>query len=264
MESIEQEQQIETEQAELESAYHVKIDQFEGPLPLLLEQVKKEILNIIEIRISRITEQYVQHLEQAKQPDLTATGEFLVLTSTLIYIKTRQLLPITPDTPPLDIDDDLLPFGEDSPLLAEYQQLKEVARQLETYQHQWRNVYGWDRQPKVEGIEASGDDASVLEGVTLYDLFNAFQVVMTRTTKRVSTIRRDPWEVKDGIDLILKQLTDNVAVAFTDLFPMDADLGLVIVVFLGLLELIRLGRIRAFQEPAHGPILVSLASTASP
>lgn len=257
MESIEQESQIETEPAESESAYHVKIDQFEGPLPLLLEQVKKEILNIIEIRISHITEQYIQHLEQSKQPDLTATGEFLVLTATLIYIKTRQLLPITPDTPPLEIDDDLLPFGEDSPLLAEYQQLKEVARQLETYQHQWRDVYGWDRQPQIEA--SSDDDVAVLEGVTLYDLFNAFQVVMSRTSKQVATIRRDPWEVKDGITLILDRLTDNVAVAFSDLFPMDADLGLVIVVFLGLLELIRLGRIRAFQEPAHGPILVSLA-----
>ena len=104
----------------------------------------------------------------------------------------------------------------------------------------------------------------MLEGVTLYDLFNAFQVVMSRTSKQVATIRRDPWEVKDGITLILERLTDNVAVAFSDLFPMDADLGLVIVVFLGLLELIRLGRIRAFQEPAHGPILVSLASTAKP
>jgi chromatin segregation and condensation protein Rec8/ScpA/Scc1 (kleisin family) len=101
---------------------------------------------------------------------------------------------------------------------------------------------------------------SVLEDVTLYDLFNAFQVVMSRTTKRVTTIRRDPWEVKDGINLILKQLTDNVAVKFTDLFQMDADLGLVIVVFLGLLELIRLGRIRAFQEPAHGLIMVSLST----
>ncbi len=84
MESIEQEPQVETDPAEVEPAYHVKIDQFEGPLPLLLEQVKKEILNIIDIRISRITEQYLQHLEQAKQPNLTATGEFLVLTATLI------------------------------------------------------------------------------------------------------------------------------------------------------------------------------------
>ncbi|HIC04131.1 MAG TPA: hypothetical protein EYO65_01175 [Nitrospirales bacterium] len=259
MESIEQEIQIDTEQAESEPAYQVKIDQFEGPLPLLLEQVKKEILNIIDIRISHITEQYLQHLEEAKQPSLTATGEFLVLTSTLIYIKTRQLLPMTPDTPPLEIDDDLLPFGEDSPLLAEYQQLKEVARQLETYQHQWREVYGWDRQPQSQ-IETSDDEASVLEGVTLYDLFNAFQVVMSKTTKRVFTIRRDPWEVKDGINLILKQLTDNVTVTFSDLFPIDADLGLVIVVFLGLLELIRRGRIRAFQEPEHGPILVSLTT----
>ncbi len=258
MGSIEQESQVETEQAEEGSAYHVKIDQFEGPLPLLLEQVKKEILNIIEIRISHITDQYVQHLKHAKQPNLNATGEFLVLTATLIYIKTRQLLPVTADTPPLDIDDDLLPFGEDSPLLAEYQQLKEVARQLETYQHQWRDVYGWDRQPQSQ-IEFSDDEASVLEDVTLYDLFNAFQVVMSRTIKRVAMIRRDPWEVKDGINLILKQLTDNVEVKFTDLFPMDADLGLVIVVFLGLLELIRLGRIRVFQEPAHGPIMVSLS-----
>jgi len=259
MESIEQESQIETEHTEAGSAYHVKIDKFEGLLPLLLEQVKKEIINIIEIRISHITDQYLQDLEHAKQVNLTATGEFLVITSTLIYIKTRQLLPVTADTPPLDIDDDLLPFGEDSPLLAEYQQLKEVARQLETYQRQWRDVYGWDRQPQLQ-IGSSDDEVSVLEDVTLYDLFNAFQVVMSRTTKRVTTIRRDPWEVKDGINLILKQLTDNVAVKFTDLFQMDADLGLVIVVFLGLLELIRLGRIRAFQEPAHGPIMVSLST----
>ena len=255
MESIEHESQIETEQEDSGSVYHVKIDQFEGPLPLLLEQVKQEILNIIDIRISNITEHYIQHLEQAKQPSLTATGEFLVLTATLIYIKTRQLLPITPETSPLEIDDDLLPFGDDSPLRVEYQQLKEVARQLETYRHQWRDVYGWDRQPQ---IEASGDDVPVLDGVTLYDLFNAFQVVMSRTTKRVSMIRRDPWEVKDGINLILKRLTDNATVAFSDLFPMDADLELVIVVFLGLLELIRGGRIRAFQEPAHGPILISI------
>ena len=257
MESLEQDTQIGTEQEEeVESAYHVKIAQFEGPLPLLLEQVKKEILNIIDIRISHITEQYVQHLEQAQQPNLTATGEFLVLTATLIYIKTRQLLPITPDTPPLEIDDDLLPFGEDSPLLAEYRQLKDVAQQLEMFQHQWREVYGWDRQPPK--VEMTGDDTSMLEGVTLYDLFNAFQVVMRRTTTQVATIRRDPWEVKDGIDCILKQLEENVKVAFSELFPMDADLGLVIVVFLGVLELIRLGRILVFQEPADGPIMIAL------
>tara|TARA_B100000315_G_scaffold260763_1_gene324975 strand:- start:5106 stop:5876 length:771 start_codon:yes stop_codon:yes gene_type:complete len=255
LESIEQESQREFDQADSELVYHVKIDQFEGPLPLLLEQVKKEILNIIDIRISHITEQYVQRLEQAKQPSLTATGEFLVLTATLIYIKTRQLLPITPEMPPLELDDDFLPIEEDSPLLAEYQQLKEVARQLETYRHQWRDVYGWDRQPQVE---VSGDDLPVLEDVTLYDLLNAFQVVMSRTTRRVSMIRRDPWEVKDGINLILERLADNASVAFSDLFPVDSDLGLVIVVFLGLLELIRGGRIRAIQEQAHGQIMVSI------
>ena len=257
MEFIDQESKIDTDQAESEPSYQVTIDQFEGPLPLLLEQVKKEILNIIDIRISHITEQYIQHLEQIKQPSLSTTGEFLVLTATLVYIKTRQLLPVTPDTPPLEIDDDLLPRGGDSPLLAEYQQFKDVAQQLETYQRKWRDVYGWDRQPQVD---VSDHEQSVLEGVTLYDLFNAFQVVMWRTTTQVSTIRRDPWEVKDGIDLILKQMMGKVSVAFSDLFPLDADLGLVIVVFLGLLELIRRGRIRAFQEPAHSPILISLTA----
>ena len=253
MGSIEPELQIETEQTDV--PYEVRIDQFQGSLPMLLELVKKEVLNIIDIRISHITEQYVQHFEQMKQPSLTATGEFLVLTSTLIYIKTRQLLPVTPEPPPFEIDDGLVSFDDDSPLLAEYQQLKGVAQQLETCQRQWRDVYGWDRQPQ---IEVSGDDAVILEGVTLYDLFNAFQDVMNRTTKRVSTIRRDPWEIRDGINRILEQLADNVTVTFSNLFPVDAELGLIIVVFLGLLELIRRRQVRVFQEPAHGPILISL------
>ncbi len=257
MASIEHGPIIDTEEGdEAEFVYQVKLDQFEGPLPLLLEQVKKEILNIIEIRISKITEQYIGHLDLETQPNLTATGEFLVLTATLIYIKTRQLLPITPDTPPLDLDEDLLPFDEDSPLLAEYLRLKNVAHQLEEYQHKWRDVYGWDRQPHVD----ESPDTTPLEGVTLYDLFNAFQVVMTRTTKQVSTIHRDTWEVKDGIACILDKLNDDATVEFSQLFPADADLGLVIVVFLGLLELIRQRRIRAFQESLQGPILLSLAA----
>ena len=255
MECIEKQSHVEADQAD--APYEVNIDQFRGSLPMLLEQVKKEVLNIIDIRISQITEQYVQHFEQMQQPSLTATGEFLVLTATLIYIKTRQLLPVTPESPPLEINDDLLSFDDDSPLLAEYQQLKEVARQLEGYQRQWRDVYGWGRQLP---IEASSDAAVILEGVTLYDLFNAFQGVINRTAKRVSTIRRDPWEVKDGINCILEQLTDNVPVAFSSLFPVDAELGLIIVVFLGLLELIRRRQVRVFQEPDHGPILIARVS----
>ncbi len=259
MESIEQESSLDTGQEESELSYHVQIEQFDGPLPSLLEQVKKEILNIIDIRISQITAQYIRHLEEVKSPSLTVTGEFLVLTSTLIYLKARELLPVTPEMPPLEIDDDLLPLGEDSPFSAEYKQLKDVAQQLQNYQQQWRDVYGWDRQPNVD---VSDHEEPQLEGVTLYDLLNAFQLVMHRTTRKVSTIRRDPWEVKDGIEIILRQLTGGVSVAFTDLFPLDADLGLVIVLFLGLLELIKRGEIRAFQKPSYGPILISRTKAA--
>lgn len=240
--------------AQIEIQYQVRLDKFEGPLDLLLYLIKKNEINIYDIPITLITQQYLDYLSVMKSLNLTLAGEFLVMAATLVQIKSRMLLPA--DETEADEEDGPDPRHELVRRLLEYKQYKEAASQLDNRERLWREIFGRDQTPS-EPVRSS---EALLEDVTLFDLVDALQGILARIpNERLLEIIPENLTVKDRMDLILESLDDKESVTFLSLFEAQAHRLLVIVTFLALLELIRIKMVRVFQGEAFGPILVTRA-----
>ncbi len=240
-----------------EDSYRIRLEEFEGPLDLLLHLIKKNEINIYDIPIAVITKQYLDYISMMKSLNLVVAGEFLVMAATLIHIKSRMLLPVESD------GDDEDETGEDPRAelvrrLLEYKQFKEAAGELVQRGQQWREVFG---RPAIVGADGQGfpeDQDGVLLELTLFDLVDALQGVLLRVpTKTLIEVTADHLTVKDRMNYILERLEQESAVPFDALFSPDEGRLVVIVTFLGLLELMRIKLVRAFQTEAFGPILLS-------
>jgi segregation and condensation protein A len=223
----------------------VRLDNFEGPLDLLLFLIRKNDLDIYDIPIAQITQEYLSYLDLIKELDLETAGEFLVMASTLMQIKAQMLLP-SPEGEEAEGPD---PREELINKLLDYQRYKEAASMLSTYNEKAKDVF-YRHVPPVFGEEEYVLKASV------FDLLSAFQRVLEEAPKEVEQILRDeiPLEVK--IRWILDLLEEKESIAFGDLFMPGARRLELIVTFMALLELIRLKQITAKQEDVFGPIRV--------
>jgi len=240
----------ETVQTEL--AYQVRIDNFEGPLDLLLHLIKKSEINIYDIPIALIAKQYLEYLEAMKDLNLTVAGEFLVMAATLLQIKSKMLLPVEELTE--DEEDGPDPREELVRRLLEYKQFKDAARQLDNQERMWRELYSREQSPPVE-VES---DEAPLEEISLFDLVDALKGILERNPgNRLLEIIPDNLTVRDRMNAILEALEGRESVTFSSLFESSAHRMVVIVTFLALLELIRLRTARVFQGENFGPILVS-------
>jgi segregation and condensation protein A len=240
-----------------ELPYHVRIENFEGPLDLLLHLIKKNEINIYDIPIALITGQYLEYLSVMKELNLAVAGEFLVMAATLLHIKSRMLLPA--DDAPDEEDDGPDPRDELVRRLLEYKQFKEVASQLEGSERIWRDMFAREAAVPIDG---QADETS-LDDVSLFDLVDALQTIMTRQPgRRLVEIIPDNMTVRDRMNAIIEMLEGQQAVEFTALFETTAHRIVLIVTFLALLELIRIRVVRVFQSETFGPILVSPAFSA--
>ena len=243
----------------LEAAYRVRLDEFEGPLDLLLHLIKKNEINIYDIPISVITKQYLDYISLLKYLNLEVAGEFLVMAATLIHIKSRMLLPVETDG---DEDED---GGEDPRAelvrrLLEYKQFKEAAAELVERGQHWREVYGRPAfcETAPARLPEEIDDAPL--DMTLFDLVDAFQDIVQRTpVKAFVEVTPDHLTVKDRMNYILERLEYEAAIPFESLFVPEEGRLVLIVTFLGLLELVRIRLVRAYQSEAFGAILLSRA-----
>ena len=239
-----------------EDSYRIRLDEFEGPLDLLLHLIKKNEINIYDIPIAVITKQYLDYISMMKSLNLVVAGEFLVMAATLIHIKSRMLLPVEADGDEDETGED--PRAELVRRLLEYKQFKEAAGELVQRGQQWREVFG---RPAI--IEASsqglhGEEDGALLELTLFDLVDALQGVLQRVpAKTLIEVTADHLTVKDRMNYILERLEQESAVPFDALFSPDQGRLVVIVTFLGLLELMRIKLVRAFQAEAFEPILLS-------
>jgi len=238
------------EQTEL--PYQVRIENFEGPLDLLLHLIKKNEINIYDIPVAMIAQQYLEYLEAMEELNLNVAGDFLVMAATLLQIKSKMLLPV--DETADDDEDGPDPREELVRRLLEYKAFKEAARQLDDQEKIWREIFRREQAPLVEEVE----EELPLENVSLFDLVDALKEVLERNpSSRLIEIIPDNLTVRERMNLILETLEGKDSVSFAALFEGSGHRMVVVVTFLALLELMRLRIARVFQAETFGPILVS-------
>lgn len=235
-------------------AYAVKLPAFEGPLDLLLHLIRKNEINIYDIPISMIIRQYMDYLGLMKSLNLSIAGEFLVMAATLIYIKSRTLLPPLEGEGPEE-EDETDPRAELVMRLLEYQRYKEAAENLSAREGEWRDVF--HRAPTED---AGGPSEEInLADLNLFDLLDALRGVMERTPeKKGLELVVDELSVQDRMGSILDLLeTEGLeSITFQSIFDNDRARLEIIVTFLALLELVRLKRVRVVQPDLFGTIRI--------
>jgi len=238
----------------MEPDYKVKLEVFEGPLDLLLYLIKKEEVDIYDIPIERITNQYMEYLSLMQMLNLEVAGEFLVMAATLMYIKSRMLLPVDQQVTDSESEEGEDPRWELIRQLVEYKKFKDAAAQLAEREEEQSNIFS--RRAPDAGVEMDKDVP--LAEVSIFDLINAFNEVLKKATSREDfrEIIEEKFSVSDKIEEILYTLRDQTRIVFSQLFERAKSRAEIVVLFLALLELIRLKRLKVRQEEAFGEIEV--------
>jgi len=230
----------------------LRLETFEGPLDLLLHLIKKNEVNIYDIPIALITEQYLAYLSLMQELNLDLASEFLVTAATLIHIKSRQLLP-RPEAMSEDTGEEIDPRDALVQRLLDHQRFKAAAELLHE-RETLRNAQWTRPDARVEAI--AGVDVEPELDVDLFGLLAAFRRVLERS-KLPPAVPLPPEEtsIESRIEQLLERLSETEACGFEDLFDDVATRGDLIVTFLALLEMVRLKLVRAFQQ-SGGPIRV--------
>jgi segregation and condensation protein A len=223
-------------------SYSIRLPLFEGPLDLLLHLIRENKIDIYDIPIAEITRQYIEYLEKMKELNLEVAGEFLVMAATLIQIKTRMLLPVDEDVPPEEREDPRIELVE---RLLVYQAFKEVASGLREKQETWYGHF-W-RAPSFPDLDEPGSEPYLFD-VSPFDLIDAFRRILEKAPPETAAITRETLTVKDRMNLIIERLEGEQSIRFEDIFDGNYTRTQLLVTFLALLELLRLGLVRTYQE----------------
>jgi segregation and condensation protein A len=237
-------------------AYRIKLDNFEGPLDLLLFLIKKNEVDIYDIPIAEITAQYLEYVEIIKLLDLESAGEFILLAATLIRIKAKMLLP----RPQPDEEEEIIdPRMELVSRLLEYKRFKELAIKLADLEDEQSKVFprGYydDYEPETDaGIELTED-------VTFFSLITAFKQVLDRMPKEsFHHVELIQTSLEEQIDYILSRLVAGKQITFVELVSHVRDRVIIVVTFMALLELIKRGELITRQSKAFGEIWIARKS----
>ena len=228
------------------------IDQFEGPLDLLLHLVKKSEVDLADIPVASITEQYLAYLDLMRELNLDVAGEFLVMAATLQLVKSRMLLPS------LEVEEGEEPDPRADLIrqLLEYSRFRDASAELAERPRLLRDVFV--RKENAEGLEPETDEVAEIK-VTLWQLMSAFQRVLKRAEPTpIHEVALESVRVRDRIESVLKTLSVARTVTFDSLFDESSSRVFVIATFLALLELGKLGAIDAVQAERFGEIEIKL------
>ncbi len=230
----------------------MRLGVFEGPLDLLLHLVRENKLDIHDIPIALITEQYLAYIDTMKALNLEVAGEFLVMAATLLYIKSRSLLPRLDD----ELEDEEDPEtmrAELSKRLVEYEKFKEAAARLSERPLLGREVFAGSGA-SAEELPAGEEELTEL---SLADLITAFRAVLERMPEREAhEVFVERITIADAITFLLERLKRDGKIRFDDLFSEYATRNEIISFFLGILELVRLKTVKAYQADAMGLITI--------
>jgi segregation and condensation protein A len=233
------------------ASYTVRLEMFEGPLDLLLHLIHKNELDITNIPIALITEQYLEYLKLMKVLNLDMAGEYLLMASTLLYIKSKMLLPASSEEGEEEGED---PRAELVRRLLEYQKYKEAAAELEKRPMLDRDVFL--RSTPME-IEDAGEEERV--EVNLFELIEAFRKILERVkTEEFHEVILDRLSVEEKAQEIFSLLQrEKRSMAFHLLFPEQASRRVIIITFLAILELVKMKLVRVFQLTPFETIRIS-------
>jgi len=222
------------------------LDKFEGPLEVLLYLIKSQEIDIFDIPVLKITEQYLRFIEVMHEENLDVTGDFLVMAATLIQIKSKMLLP-----PDVDTSDDE-EFEEEDPRLElvekllEYRRYRDVAERLQFLETERERLFARSTKP---ALDLPPDEEEEILEVTLYDLMSAFKGVLRYFVEdNFHTIEGEGASVDEKVEYIEGRLEREGSVAWTDLFKDCRSRVELVCCFLAILEMCRMGRLRAHQH----------------
>ncbi len=227
----------------LKPIYAIKLDIFEGPLDLLLHLIQRNEMEITDISIAEVTEQYLEYLNLMEMLDLDVASEFLVMAATLLYLKSQSILPVV-------ASDESYTFKDRAELvkqLLEYKQFKEAAQVLDYYATNREKIHGRNVDPYAGGEELR----DVQIKATLFDLLSAFKGVTEQqfaVDDYYEEVQEEQITVEEKMEFLERRLNDGEQIRFDELFSEFASKLERIVTFLATLELIRLQRIVAVQS----------------
>ncbi|MUG64956.1 MULTISPECIES: ScpA family protein [Paenibacillus] len=240
-----------------------KLETFEGPLDLLLHLIDKAEIDIQDIPVSEITDQYMAYLQSMQELELEITSEFLVMAATLLSIKSKLLLPKPPviEMDEFDYyeDDDIDPRAELIQKLIEYRKYKGIARHLHEREWERSQIYSKEAEDLTPYMPVTPENP--VEGLHISDLIAAFQRALSKAVKRTSyaRIERDEISVKDRIRQVVDTL-QNVGrggrVLFSKLLHEEMERHEIVVTFLAILELMKMKQIWCYQESLFGDIVM--------
>jgi segregation and condensation protein A len=236
--------------------YEVKLEIFEGPLDLLLHLIKKNEINIYDIPITLITEQYLSHIEMMKSLNLDVAGEYLVLAATLIHIKSKMLLP-SPEENLEGEEDEADPRSELVMQLLEYEVFKEAATQLGQRPLLERDVFKRGSSAEEKNVDEGKDEIDV--DLNVFDLVEAFyRIISTLEKTELMEIGMEKMSLTEKINEIMDRLAEKKKMTFPELLGGQLNKRMILYTFLAILELMRLRMIRVYQTGSFGVIRVAL------
>lgn len=243
-------------------AYQVKLENFEGPLDLLLFLIQENEIDIYDIPIALITKHYLEYLDLMKLLDLEVGGEFLLMAATLLRIKAKMLLPRRLLNEEGEEED---PRKELVRRLVEYRQYKEAAGVLGDHEENQHDIFF---RAVTDGyVDEDGSPEDIVDEIpldlNLWDLIRAFKGILDRAGDDLArTIQREQISLEERMDEILYHIESGEGIFFRDLFLVNQTRALMIVTFLALLELIRQRKVAIEQTEALGDIWLCRPATA--
>ncbi|MBU3198629.1 segregation/condensation protein A [Clostridium estertheticum] len=230
----------------------IKVTNFEGPFDLLLHLIKKNKMNIYDINIVEITNQYLEYLRSMKEMDLEMTSEFIVIAATLIEIKSKYLLPKNKED--VSTEDEYDVEKELMDKLVEYRKYKVIAENLKVMEQETGIMIS--KKPEIiEEDNQNIKEVDFLKNITIFDLHNLYNGLMEKYKNKMNTdiivnkeILIDEYKIEDKMEELKHKLNHFGKIHFTNLIYGYSSKIEVIVMFLALLELIKIKSVRVFQE----------------
>jgi segregation and condensation protein A len=242
---------------QVKQEYLVKLSLFEGPLDLLLYLVNRAEVDITQIQVSQIAQQYLEYLDLMRELNIDIAAEYLYMASTLIRLKARELLPPS-EQEPIEGEEGIYNREQLIAQLLEYKKYKEAAFSIRHFEAEQIGSFTRGSPDPVTPL-SQADDGLVVGAVTVFDLITAFKRVLDRAAAvdaSQQTIGHDMLRIDDRIEHVLGMIEQNREIPFEELFADDMRRIVLVVTFMAVLELIKMQEILFRQEKQFGAIFV--------